>query len=350
MNVGILTYAGALNYGAQAQLYAMSNYLKEKGHNVTILMFKPHNYTIKNMKISLRVEPNWEKHPIHVIQSVKRMKGFYKWIKKIQNKVDVKNGSEIDDLLLDLVVVGSDEIVNCIHPFFDDIYMGKGIIKTPMIYYAPSAGALPYDYVLTHEQMMGLKRFMAYSTRDMVTKAFFENNISETVTMVLDPTFLWEFSEVQYKMNIKKKYILLYSFDSISELSKEIAEYANKYEYEIVSIAREYKWADINMPAASEEEWITCFRNCEVVITDSFHGLVFALKNKKKVVLISRGDKLNKNSGLLEFLGIQINYYKNGAIDEYLKNEEIDYAKVCKEIEKRKNESEKYLSEAINNI
>ena len=44
MNIGILTYAGGLNYGAQAQLYAMTNYLKEKGHNITVLMFKPKKY------------------------------------------------------------------------------------------------------------------------------------------------------------------------------------------------------------------------------------------------------------------------------------------------------------------
>ena len=48
MNIGILTYAGGLNYGAQAQLYAMTNYLKEKGHNITVLMFKPKYYFVKN--------------------------------------------------------------------------------------------------------------------------------------------------------------------------------------------------------------------------------------------------------------------------------------------------------------
>ena len=50
MNIGILTYAGGLNYGAQAQLYAMTNYLKEKGHNITVLMFKPKYYFVKNIK------------------------------------------------------------------------------------------------------------------------------------------------------------------------------------------------------------------------------------------------------------------------------------------------------------
>ena len=47
MNIGILTYAGGLNYGAQAQLYAMTNYLKEKGHNITVLFCKKYKNCIE---------------------------------------------------------------------------------------------------------------------------------------------------------------------------------------------------------------------------------------------------------------------------------------------------------------
>ena len=350
MKVGILTYAGALNYGAQAQLYALTNYLKEKGHKVTVLMFRPEKYWLKNIKIALRVEPDWHKHPKHIFQSIKRMKAFYKWIKKISDQVEVKDGKDIDKLELDLVIAGSDEIVNCIHPFFSDIYMGKGVHITPMVYYAPSAGALSSDYKLSDEQIISFSDFKAYSARDVATKKFFENNGAKDVTLVLDPTFLWEFSEIKCKTAVEEKFVLLYSFDSVCEYEKEIVEFANKYEYKIVSLAREYKWANINLPAATEEEWITCFRNCEVVVTDSFHGLVFALKNKKKVVLISRGDKLNKNNGLLEYLGIQINYYKYGNIDTYLQSEKLDYAEIYENIKKRKSESENYLREAMRNI
>lgn len=117
MNIGILTYAGGLNYGAQAQLYAMTNYLKEKGHNITVLMFKPKYYFVKNIKIALRVEPNWQRHPKHIMQSIKRMKAFNNWIKNIPNQIEVKDGKEVDGLDLDLVIAGSDEILNCKHPF-----------------------------------------------------------------------------------------------------------------------------------------------------------------------------------------------------------------------------------------
>lgn len=350
MNIGILTYAGGLNYGSQAQLYAMTNYLKEKGHNITVLMFKPKYYFVKNIKIALRVEPNWQRHPKHIMQSIKRMKAFNNWIKNIPNQIEVKDGKEVDGLDLDLVIAGSDEILNCKHPFYDDIYIGKDIDKTALIYYAPSTGALSVDYVLSDEQITWFQKFKNYSARDVVTKKFIENNEHQEVTVVLDPTFLWEFNEITCKTKLGEKSIVLYSFDSIADYADEIIDYANKHEYEIVSLAREYRWANINLPAATEQEWITCFRNCEVVITDSYHGLVFALKNKKKVVLISREDKLNKNNGLLEFLGIQMSYYKKGSIDRYLHTETLDYSIINENIKKRKIESEKYLSEALENL
>lgn len=54
--------------------------------------------------------------------------------------------------------------------FYDDIYIGKDIDKTALIYYAPSTGALSVDYVLSDEQIMWFQKFKNYSARDVVTK------------------------------------------------------------------------------------------------------------------------------------------------------------------------------------
>ena len=67
------------------------------------------------------------------MQSIKRMKAFNNWIKNIPNQIEVKDGKEVDGLDLDLVIAGSDEILNCKHPFYDDIYIGKDIDKTALI-------------------------------------------------------------------------------------------------------------------------------------------------------------------------------------------------------------------------
>lgn len=46
----------------------------------------------------------------------------------------------------------------------------------------------------------------------------------------------------------------------------------------------------------------------------------------------------------------QMSYYKKGSIDRYLHTETLDYSIINENIKKRKIESEKYLSEALENI
>lgn len=49
MKIGILTFHWATNYGAILQAYALQNYLKDRGHNVEIINYKPlfYDYSIR---------------------------------------------------------------------------------------------------------------------------------------------------------------------------------------------------------------------------------------------------------------------------------------------------------------
>ena len=44
MNIGILTFHWATNYGAVLQCYALQNYLISIGHSVKVINYKPHQY------------------------------------------------------------------------------------------------------------------------------------------------------------------------------------------------------------------------------------------------------------------------------------------------------------------
>ena len=44
MNIGILTFHWATNYGAIMQCYALQSYLTSVGHNVKIINYKPRQY------------------------------------------------------------------------------------------------------------------------------------------------------------------------------------------------------------------------------------------------------------------------------------------------------------------
>jgi hypothetical protein len=206
------------------------------------------------------------------------------------------------------------------------------------------------DYKIDDSFKSDFNGFNAYSARDFSTQAFLKNNVNKEITMVLDPTFLWDYSEIKSEKIPAKRFILLYSFESFEKYKKEITEYAESEGLSIVSLARSYKWANYNLPIASESDWLVCFKNSELVITDSFHGLVFAIKNSKEFVLIPRGDKLNKNEGLLQFLSVSKNYFKSGSIKKYLMENSVNYDDCKQKIEERINISKEYLRKAIGSI
>ena len=50
MKIGIITFNGAHNYGAQIQAYALQSYLKQQGHDVKVI-----NYRLNEIAKSYRL-------------------------------------------------------------------------------------------------------------------------------------------------------------------------------------------------------------------------------------------------------------------------------------------------------
>ena len=350
MEIGILTWFCGMNYGAQAQAYALQNTLKQMGHTCKIIAYYPDNYKYKNLKMSLNIEPKWYKHPRQILYSLRRMIQFKKFIKMHPTTVRINNISQVDSLNLDLIIIGSDEVVNCIHPFHTDAYFGVNIKKIPIMYYAPSSGALDEKYVVNDSIKNSLLRFIALAGRDKHTCQFLYNNTGRTAIQVLDPTMLYDFCEFVTKTTFEN-YILLYSFSSMTDYQDEIMHYAKEEGKIVISVGRYYKWADISLPYASVPEWVSLFANASIVITDSFHGLVFSIKYNKEFVLLGRNDKMNKNNDLLNELNISRTYWaKEQDISQYLKDNKIDYDSVNYILHTRIQESLEYIKKNLEKI
>lgn len=98
----------------------------------------------------------------------------------------------------------------------------------------------------------------------------------------MDPTFLYDYKEYEHSLPVDK-YILVYSFSEWKNYGAKVREYAKEHDLKIVSIGRKICWADKSYDIIGLEEWLGAFASAELVITDSFHGTVFALKNKKSL-------------------------------------------------------------------
>lgn len=346
MKIGILTWYYAFNYGARAHSLALYNTLSEMGHDVEFINY-PSKRSLKMAINTCTQFDNRKRHPVIFMRCLTKMLKFYNQRRQYKASKMVWNPQEIDELGYDLIVCGSDEVLNQKHKLYNDLYYGVGI-KTTKMMYATSAGVVAPDTVLNDQIKKSLLEMRAIGVRDITTQQLISNNVKCEPQLVVDPTILYDFPTK--KRRHASPYVLVYSFGKLDEYAEQIREYATKRGWKIFCVGRLCKWADQSYITYDLNEWLEIYQYAELVITDSYHGFIFALKNRKEYVLVKRSDKANKTDGLIAYLDIPRAYLgKSDSLDTYLANP-IDYNSLQKKIAMKKEDSIDFLKRAISEV
>jgi hypothetical protein len=112
--------------------------------------------------------------------------------------------------------------------------------------------------------------------------------------IVLDPTLLSDATATHVPRKVPKNYILAYFVDVFSSEARAMVQTARSalnLPVVAVSVYRDMPGADLLIRNAGIEEWLYLFAQASVVITDSFHGSVFALKNHKSLYVLCGNDE-----------------------------------------------------------
>ena len=342
--IGVLTWHYGANYGAKAQSYALQQTIKSLGYDVFMINYRTKGYRKLNYETNTEIKNKWL-HPIRVLNGIKRCSNFSN-VERLYNETGRVTGYEdINRLGFDAIVLGSDAIFNVLHPLYNDIYYGVGI-NACKILYSPSCEYLSPDFELSDGCKKSLREMKGYAVRDLNTKKLIFNNIGVESRITLDPTFLYSFDDIKYDLKVDN-YILVYSFNDLGEYSKSIVKFAKNNNLQIVSVGKEYRWANISYSDASFELWIESFRHARYVVTDSFHGTVFAIKNSKDFVVCAHEGNVAKIASLLKELSINRLFYDgNINIEDYL-GTGIDYENVSNKLTNMVLNSRNYLENAL---
>lgn len=348
MKIGVLTWFFGINYGARAHSLALKNVLEDMGHEVQFIHYDP-TYSLKKEIFNSCHFEHRHRHPIKMLRGLKKMFSFRAQLEDYPKTEKINDMSEIKKSDFDLIILGSDEILNINHPMFKDAYYGVGIDKDiPLMMYAPSSGTTDSEEVLTEEIRKSLRDIKFLSARDKCTYNVLKNNSSKEVEEVLDPTFLYEFDVPSKATN--ERYILIYSFGYLKEYSEVIKKYAKERDLKIYVVGHISDWADKSFIEADLYEWLSLYKGAEVIVTDSYHGYIFALKNNKEYILISKNDKTNKIDGLMSYVGDERGYYnKENSLEEYF-SKPVDYKEINKNIEILRDKSLSYLKTSLEKI
>lgn len=327
MNIGIITFHAAHNYGSMLQAYAMQTFLERQGHHVEIVNFrpksqkkgypKPVDFTAKN----------------NVKRSIKRLVLSPQTIAPLNKKWHLfedflhhylhltKEYSTLDELKqanfdYDVLITGSDQIWNTKAFDFSEAYFGTFVsTKTKKVAYAPSMGPEPEKQDVDYLRHL-LQGYSAVSVREERTKKFIVNNhIYDNVEVVLDPTMLLDgcdYDSLYDKRPIfNSDYIFYYTPGGVRhEFLSEASKIGKKLNLPVICESC-YSPGDLDrydnvtpyIPVGPSE-FLNLVKNAKVVCGASFHLMVFSILFKKDFYCMN-GDVDSRMNNLMKVCGCE---------------------------------------------
>ena len=369
--VGIMSMQRIANYGSFLQAYALKQLIENLGHNVEFVDYHVETPLVKDNvdnsnKYSRNIRKGIEtfryKAPLsHKVAFIHYKHSFNKRYLPLLGITDKMNYNP----LLDCLVIGSDEVFNCIqknvHVGYSLELFGKGNNAKRLITYAASFGNTTLEkldkYKKQEEIGNLLKEFDAFSVRDENTGRIIKALTGRKVTYNLDPVLAYDYMNCCDKIPYlpsAEKYLILYAYSGRISNNEAawIASYAKKKDLKIYTIGGIQKYADrfIN---CSPFEVLAYFRNAEEIITDTFHGTIFSIITHKPFATLIRNSSANdygneeKLSDLLKRLDLTNRVAANISDVATINKMTIDFQKLDKVLEHHRMQSQQYLKENI---
>lgn len=369
--VGIMSMQRIANYGSFLQAYALKKMIEEIGCEVEFVDYHVGSPVIKEnvdsenkilRKIKKGIETFQYHAPLtHKLSFIKYKQSF---AKKYMSFLGITNEMNYNPKL-DCLVIGSDEVFNCIQKNSNVGYslelFGKDNRAKKLLTYAASFGNTTIDklkkYNKADEVGALLKKFESLSVRDANSGQIVKELTGKEPNYNLDPVLIYDYMNCCNKipqLKIQEKYLLLYAYAGrISDREAEwISAYAKKKNLKVYAVGGIQKCAD-RFVACSPFEVLAYFKNAEEVITDTFHGSIFSIITKRKFTTLIRkslGESYGneeKLSDLLERLGLSSRMTTDIVDVCNINNTIIDFDKVNDILKKQRELAKEYILQNI---
>lgn len=336
IKTGILTFQNANNYGAVLQAFALQTILEDMGHQASVINYDSPNMGLKQYHTDI----------------------FIKFISKYLNLTDeYRDGQDIDTNGFDMVITGSDQVWNPEITKGDETYFLKLRNCTcKLSSYAASIG-ISGGTLSQHADFFkdNLERIENISIRESTQKDFIESISGKKVNVNVDPTLLLDAEAYKKAFGLKNdisEHIFMYSnnvdphlLDFVNLLSlKEGAPIFAVSNYDKPSfVGRENKvFYQVN-----PVDWLSAILSAKIVVTDSFHGLMFALIFEKPFYIYTKKrSNISRITDVLEACGLSDRTLKNlPSIDDVDYAPDFSRARVM--ISREREKSLEYLKQLI---
>ncbi len=369
MNICTITCQNADNHGARLQAYALAEYLRSKGHTVSVIDYRPDYMTFRGKMWfwpgrSLR---GWGKLLLQIgmrRRDLQRHREFVEFSERyIPLTPQIYNSvAELQEHApeADLYICGSDQIWNTTFRNGTDpaYYLDFGGSEMRRISYAASFAT---DKLVSGTEGFvkdKLSRLDAISVRERSALDIL-GRLNLQGTYVLDPVFLlpashWAAITDRWAERtgtiapMGKRYILVQDFMRSREIRTVAQRLARLRGAEIWQVSpHPLRYGQRFFRTAGPEEFLWLIRHADCVVSNSFHVTAFSLLFQRDVFVVNRGDGLNNRmADVLRRFDISQRLVDVTTPDATLL-QPIDYPHVSAEVERQADTSRQWLEKEI---
>lgn len=305
-DIGLVANYLIENYGAHLTQYALYRTLTEMGYSV-LMIERPSNAP--------------EPPPRQALANLFEKPPYPTWAnaKIMPNIAEMK----FFNLQCKVFVTGSDQMFN------NNLFRAYGKIMCQN-FVTDNHRKIAYAASFGHARIWGserdraaesffMQRFDAFSVREDSGVELCRREFGVEATWVLDPVFLCPMKEYERLANAGKRtlpkspYLFAYILDPTQEKGTILRNYASLHNLDIRAIVdivfrnSAAKMWDINtLSNVKIEGWLAHIANSDFFVTDSFHGMCFAILFRKQFVVICNKDRgETRFTSLMGLLGLK---------------------------------------------
>ena len=281
MKVGVLTFHKCINYGSYWQARCMVEALRARGHDAELLDHDCAEVRLAEARCALQPKLPERTPRRELREYAEKARRFLAPIAALPLSRRFPLQEPASATAYDAIVVGSDEVWNFRHPWYGSkpIFFGDGLKTDRLVSYGASFGNHSAWDGIHPAWAKKLDRFSAISVRDENSWHIVRGGTNREPELVLDPCLL--FPDPTQAECSNGRYALIYGHGFPAWLKLLTMRWAKRGGMRLVSIGYSNDFAHEQRIDEGPLEFARLFAGASAVITNFFHGCVFALLNGK---------------------------------------------------------------------
>jgi len=310
--IGILTFHRCINYGSYWQAKCLVEGLRARGFDALLLDHDSPRANWAEWRCALQ-----PLLPARVPRSdfrlyARKARGFLAALARLPltRPFPLDQPERIEGV--DLVVVGSDEVWNLRHPWYGGCraFYGDGLAGDRLVSYAASFGNHDAAQGLDPWWADRLRAFRALSVRDENSRVMLRASVGREADLVLDPCLQFPPALASSPAEVSAPvpaagpaHVAVYGHSFPDAFAGAVRRWADARGRRLVSIGYRNDWAHEQRIDEGPDGFARLIGASAAVVTNFFHGCVFALLGGKAFACVASPYRSNKVRDLMRAVG-----------------------------------------------